>query len=92
MITKGSESDTSFSDSLLLISNLLKPPEDVFQFQIKLDRGDVLNWSIELLRPSQLRVMIEFIRELEEHLRMLYIQTLDLTCPDFLHYAVVSFV
>ena len=55
MITKCSESEsyTSFSDSLLLISNLLKPPagglskfdihfhEDGFQFQIKLDRGDV---------------------------------------------------
>ena len=58
MITKGSESDTSFSDNLLLISNLLKPPEDGFQFQIKLDRGDVLNWPIELLRPSQLRVRV----------------------------------
>ena len=56
-----------------MISNLLKPPEDGFQFQIKLDR-DVLNWPIELLRPSQLRVRVsdEFIGELEEHLRMLY--------------------
>ena len=42
IITKCSESEsyTSFSDSLPLISNLLKPPEDGFQFQIKLDRGD----------------------------------------------------
>ena len=88
MITKCSESEsyTSFSDSLLLISNLLKPPagglskfdihlhEDGFQFQIKLDRGDVLNWSIELLHPSQLRVRVsdEFVVELQEHFRMLY--------------------
>ena len=49
---------------------MLKPLEDGFQFQIKLGR-DVLNWPIELLRPSQLRVRVsvEFIGELEEHLR-----------------------
>ena len=33
-----------------------------------------MNWPIELLHPSQLRVRVsdEFIGELEEHLRMLY--------------------
>ena len=76
IITKCSESEsyTSFSDSLLLISNLLKPLEDGLQFQIKLDRGDVLNWPIELLHPSQLRVRVsdEFVVELQEHFRMLY--------------------
>ena len=76
IITKCSESESyaSFSDSLLLISNVLKPPQDGFQFQIKLDRGDVFNWPIELLRPNQLRVRVshEFVIELQEHFRMLY--------------------